>query len=173
MEMPVIQTVMQQQSSDEALFKKQTVSRSPATSILSSLLSSPKTTCSSPDLTSPSDSFSECDLLSRTGSVSPPVTPPPRKACVSFATVQPKSSPAITEAPTRDAKKHDPSLVSPERQTPHDAAPAISYFDLRRNDDLLDSDKRPVLGSVFDEFEENRHSPVFRDGYRAGQPKKL
>src|SRR5271170_6449658 len=78
--------------SDAELFKKLVVSRPPAASILSSLLSSPKTTCSSPDLASPSDVFSDCDITSRTYSPSPPARTPPRKSCISFAAAQPKLS---------------------------------------------------------------------------------
>jgi hypothetical protein len=39
--------------------------------------------------------------------------------------------------------------------------------------DKDDASIRPVIGSIFDEFGEDRSSPVFHDYYRVGQPKKL
>src|SRR5271156_256517 len=80
-----------EEDSESGLFRKQSVSRTPTTSILSSLLSSPKTTCSSPDLVSASDASSECEMTSRSDSPTPCIRTPPRKSCVSFAAAQPKS----------------------------------------------------------------------------------
>lgn len=154
------------------LFKKQSVNRPPATSILTSLLASPKTTCSSPDLTSPSDVFSESDLGSHSTSPSPQTRTPPRKACVSFAAAQPKSSP-INSRPK--SPKRPPLPRSPVKKSPvparHGGSKTISSSPSKESQQIADS--HPILGSVFDEFEESHASPVFHDYYRSGQPKKL
>jgi len=159
-------------SANQDLFKKQTVNRPPATSILTSLLSSPKTTCSSPDLTSPSEVFSEYDLGSRSNSPSPQARTPPRKSCVSFAAAQPKSSPVSS----RPKPPKSPPLARSPTQRLRTAAlqPAsnpITGSPSKENQST--SDRRPVLGSVFDEFGDSNASPVFHDYYLSGQPKKL
>ena len=154
------------------LFKKQSVNRPPATSILTSLLSSPKTTCSSPDLTSPSDVFSECDLGSRSNSPSPQERTPPRKACVSFAAALPKSSPINSrpKSPKRPSGTWSPAQKSPVPAR-HAASNIISGSSSKNSQHNVDS--CPVLGSVLDEFGDSHASLVFHDYYRSGQPKKL
>jgi hypothetical protein len=143
------------------LFRKQSVTRPPGTSILTSLLSSPRTSSSSPDFSSPNDFFSECDLTSQSESPSPPlVRTPPRKSCLSFAAVGPKSPP----------KADSKNLVERKRGLKQPGPP------LRETAGALNSESfhsRPVVGSIFDEFVEEKSSPIFRDSYRVGEPKKL
>ena len=156
--------------SEAELFRKQVVSRPPATSILSSLLSSPKTTCSSPDLTSPSDCFSECDLTSRTNSPSPSARTPPRRSCLSFAAAPPKSPPMINQPPV--SKSEIEGLVRSHFPKPrHTSSNPVNIQETVVNQP--DVSIRPMIGSVFDEFGEDKSSPVFHDYYRVGQPKKL
>lgn len=151
-EHPTIMTI-----SEPDMFKKHAVGRTPATSILTSLLTSPKTTCSSPDPSSPSDGFSETELSSRTGTPSPPPRIPSRKCCVSFAAAQPRIA----------------------AQTNTDRGPAKEPVAPPKVSDVVRAKRRsaienwPMLGSVFDGYWEDKSSPVFLDSYRSGQPKKL
>jgi len=157
--------------SEAELFRKQIVSRTPATSILTSLLSSPKTTCSSPDLASPSDCCSECDLTSRAESPSSPARTPPRRSCLSFAAAAPKSPPTIVK--TKVLKSEIEAFVRSRLPRPQRGT---SSNQVNIGDTVVREEEasiRPVIGSVFDEFGEDKSSPVFHDYYRAGQPKKL
>src|SRR5579862_1326062 len=157
---------------DVGIFRKQLVIRQSATSILTSLLSSPKT--SSPELASPSDAFGDSDTSSRTGSSSPLIRTPPRRACISFAAAQPKASPdSETNFQNSNELRHSSdaehySQFQALKAQPPSQQPSInSLLRSPKPDDI------PVLGSVFDEYGENRTSPVIRDYYRVGQPKKL
>jgi hypothetical protein len=155
--------------SEAELFRKQVVHRPPATSILSSLLSSPQTTCSSPDLASPSDCFSECDLTSRTDSPSPPARTPPRRSCLSFAAAPPRSPPPTIKTQVSKSEEGFVRSHFPRPQRSTESNPVNIDVTVV---DKEDASIRPV-GSVFDEFGEDRSSPVFHDYYRVGQPKKL
>ena len=157
-------------TSEVELFRKQRVSRPPATSILSSLLSSPKTSCSSPDLASPSDCFSECVLTSRADSPSPLSRTPPRRSCLSFAAAPPKSPPTRNE-PTVSKSESECLVRSQLPKSRHPPSIPVNIDESVVNQD--DVSLKPVIGSVFDEFGEDRSSLVFYDYYRVGQPKKL
>jgi hypothetical protein len=165
-------------SSSPDLFRKRVVSRSSATSILSSLLSSPKTSCSSPDLTSPSEAFSECDFGARSGSPVSPIKTPPRKSCVSFAAAQPKDSPVnvesnISKPDTGVRPSITPRVSSAFNIEPIPARATTETTHVTTSHIVSETDDRPVLGSVFDEFGEDSSSLVFHDYYRVGEPKKL
>lgn len=163
-----------QEASHSGLFRKQSVSRTPTTSILSCLLSSPKTTCSSPDVVSPNDSFSDGEVTSRSATPGSSSRTPPRKSCVSFAAAQPicvaNQRASITADKLQDSSKlHNPA---PENNRPNEDRRERIPSPIRIPESLS-TDIRPVFGSVFDDFEEEKFSPIFLDSYRAGQPKKL
>src|SRR5947207_4878990 len=148
------------------LFKKQTVTRQSATSILTSLLSSPKTSCSSPDLSSPCDLFSECDLTSRSESASP-VRTPPCKSCLSFAAAPPNSpSRNLLSIVARSKTQYSSEATNPPVLRRH-----TTKDNIVRIESVSNTRHRPV--SVFDDYGEDSSSPVFHDYYRIGQPKKL
>ena len=149
--------------SEAQLFRKQAVPRPPATSILSSLFSSPKPTCLSPDLASPPDCFSKCDLTSWTDSPSPSIRTPPRRSCLSFAAAPAKSPPTVINSTI--PKTEIDSSVRTHFPNPVNKDNAIAPKE--------NTSSRPVIGSVFDEFGEDKSSPIFHDYYLVGQPKKL
>lgn len=157
------------------IFKKQAVTRQSGTSILTSLLSSPKTTCSSPELPSPSDVCLDSESSSRTDGSSPPPRTPPRKACISFIAAQPKSSPSYPRLKSKGADRLD-SLSDESHLHDLDTFDSPVAAKKTRAASPLQTppfDNLPMLGSVFDEYAEDRASPIIRDNYQAGQPKKL
>lgn len=149
-------------------FKKQTVTRPAVTSILTSLLSSTHTACSSSDLLSTCDVFSECNLTSRSENSSPRT--PPRKSCLSFAAVPPKSPLANLGNTATQSKDQSLSL---SKHPPVVLATYPKDDNAARVESAYNARHRTMLGSVFDEFGEGNSSPVFHDYYRIGQPKKL
>jgi len=114
-------------------------------------------------------------MTSRSDSPTPCIRTPPRKSCVSFAAAQPKS---CTHQHASITAKAD---IKPQFKPPDLASDNNSRNESRGQTipspintlQCLATVVRPIFGSVFDDFEEEKLSPVFLDNYRAGQPKKL
>jgi hypothetical protein len=156
------------------IFKKQSVTRPSSTSMLTSLLLSPKITCDfSPNLPSSFNVFGDSDSLSRTNSSSPSTRTPPRRACISFAAAQPKTSPAELRSQFDDLARFLSDTIESKSPLLSPTAISPSHLELGLATDFGSSEVLPIVGSVFDEYSEEQRCPVARDRYRIGQPKKL